>query len=256
MVFDLIGFFEKYNFEILILNRFFLTFYVFSVFYSCNTGDEISDYNTNERFQVNENVDAVILPETLNRLKDQAEHQFDIFRNFDLEAADEYAPKLNEFQLWRDKIDLKKFKEQWGFLDKTCKSDGKIFGEDDVYDTELIKKITSRASILRINNVISNFERVKIHDPDLKINDIICSYGLNEGTYNVLVRLKTKDDIYIDIENCGCILLNRGCINGYGWKYKGRYNIHTKNYVDSKLNQKGLDVYEENKLREKKSLNK
>lgn len=181
----------------------------------------------------------------------QAKAQFYLFKDYDLEALDEYAPTLAEMEDFYKVFDVEAFRANWPFFDKNYEQDNKVFGEDVAYDQDLIKRITARASVLRVRSNLLTYDKVDM-DKAMDIDTVfVKSSEIREGLYDLHVRMRDGDNGIYEMYNQACWLTDRGCLNNQGWSYLGRYNEVTGGYIKGSLNAKPLDNEIEQRIRQK-----
>jgi len=183
--------------------------------------------------------DGTIPKEIEQRLIEQGKEMFNYLQNYDLEALDMYAPRIEEMEAYYKVFNTNAFNIKWGFFQRNYENDGLNFGDNLEYDQDLIRRITARASVLRAKSLSLTKERVKMAD-EVEINKVyIKPSKRHNDMYDIHVRFKKKDiEEYYEVVNEACWLTDRTCIYTQSWKFLGKYIPYTDKYIDSELNRR------------------
>lgn len=181
--------------------------------------------------------EGTISKEVEQRLIKQGKEMFNYLQNYDLEALDMFAPRIEEMAEYYKVFNPNAFQIKWNFFQKNYDVDGLSFGDNLEYDQDLIRRISSRAAVLRARSLSLTKERVLIDDK-VEITEVyIKPSKRHNDMYNIHVRFKKKDiNEHYEVVNEACWLTNRACINTQSWKFLGKYNPYNGKYIDSKLN--------------------
>jgi len=178
-----------------------------------------------------------ISKEVEERLVKQGEEMFSYLQNYDLEALDMYAPRIEEMEAYYKIFNTNAFQIKWNFFEKNYIQDNLSFGDNLEYDQDLIRRIGSRGAVLRARSLSMTKERVLI-DNEVEINKVyIKPSKRHNDMYDIHVRFKKKDiEEYYEVVNEACWLTDRTCINTQSWKFLGKYIPYSDKYIDSELN--------------------
>jgi len=183
--------------------------------------------------------DGTISKEIEQQLVKQGEEMFNYLQNYDLEALDMFAPRIEEMEGYYKIFNTNAFNIKFGFFQRNYENDGLSFGDNLEYDQDLIKRITARGAVLRVKSQSLTKERVQIAEK-VEINKVyIKPSKRHNDMYNIYVRFKKKDiEEYYEIVNEACWLTDRACLYTQSWKFLGKYIPYTDKYIDSELNRR------------------
>lgn len=204
-----------------------------------NINDSVSDgLNEKSQLEATKGFNSTIE----KRLKQQVINQFYSLVDYDLEALDEYAPKDEEMDAYYKIFDENAFQKKFNFFAKNYTSQGMNYGEDAFYDRDLIMRVGSRGSVLRVRSNILNSEQIRLGEEDIEIDTTYVKPNLSgKDFYDLHIRFyHPKSEGYYEFVNEACWLTDRTCINTLSWKFLGRYNKYTQRYSFSQLNMKNL----------------
>lgn len=183
--------------------------------------------------------DGTISKEIEQQLIEQGEEMFNYLQNYDLEALDMFAPRIEEMAEYYKVFNTNAFLIKWGFFERNYENDGLSFGDNLAYDQDLIRRITARAAVLRAKSLSLTKERVQIAD-QVELNKVyIKPSKRHNDMYDIHMRFKKKDIAeYYEVVNEACWLTDRTCIYTQSWKFIGKYIPYTDKYIDSELNRR------------------
>jgi len=228
---------NKYNLYILTVIAIFLT--VLMMCFGCVHNEIIDDQiASNSNKEIEREKLSSIPQEIEEKLKSQAEIMFEIFKTYDLEAADYYVPTIEEWSSFLKVFDKESFSQKWSIFEKQYNTNETQFGDDPIFDQELFKNISSRMGILRVRSSFLTYERLNMSNDNLNLEEVIIQPSLfGNGFYDMIIHFKdNKTENIYGFKNEACWMTNRGCLNNLGWSYLGLYREALDSYMDSGLN--------------------